>query len=609
MKIKNLNINEQKMHDIYLRKLLLNEIQGPLTNIPNIDKEWLKYYSEDQILADMPNDTIYNYMMKKNKNDLDNLAIIYFDKKITFKKFVEQIEQCAKSLKVKGIKPNDIVTLCMPNTPEALVIFYALNRIGAITNMVHPLSSQNELKNFVQEVKSKMIITVDSSYEKITNILEETDLEDVIVVSPSDSMPSPLKQIYNLTKKEKIKDNEKTILWKDFMKLGLNEESIVDYPYEKDKVSVIIHTGGTTGKSKGVELTNDNFNSMVEQFILNESNFSRGDKMLTVMPIFHGFGLCSSIHLPLSQGVGLILIPKIDIKSIDKLINKYKPNHILGVPTLFKGIMNTVNRKIETGKLKNFDLSYLKYAVSGGDIVKDGFETELNNFLKKHGSQAKLAKGYGLSEAVAGVTFAYSNYNNQTTVGIPMIQTNIKIVKIGTDTEVENKVDGEICIKGPTVMNGYYNNEEETKKSLIDGWLHTGDIGHFDKGLLYFTQRKSNMIISSGVNVYPKEIEELIESHPAVSACAVIGIYHSYKNEVPKAYIVLKEGYSLSDDIKKEIEKMCKENLNKYSIPYDYEYCELIPQTLLGKISHSQLRDQEKNKIKVLEKNSINQRK
>lgn len=602
MKIQKLDVNEQKMRDIYLRKLLLGEIQGPLTNIPNFDKEWLKYYSEEQILADMPIDTLYNYMMKKNINNLDDIAIIYFDKKITFRKFDNQIEQCAKSLKAKGVKPNDIVTLCMPNTPEALVMFYALNRIGAIANMVHPLSSQNELKNFVQEVNSKMIITIDSSYKKIKNISNETNLEDIIVVSPSDSMPSPLKQIYNLTKKEKIKYGKETISWKNFMKLGKGKESIIDYPYEKNKVSVIIHTGGTTGKSKGVELTSDNFNSMVEQFILNESNFARGDKMLTVMPVFHGFGLCSSIHLPLSQGVALILIPKIDIKSIDKLMNKHKPNHILGVPTLFRGIMNTINKKIETGKLKDFDLSYLKYAVSGGDAVKEGFESEINNFFAKYGSQAKLAKGYGLSEAVAGATFAYADYNNSTTVGIPMVQTNIKIVKMGTDDEVENKVDGEICIQGPTVMKGYYNKPEETKNSLVDGWLHTGDVGHFEDGLLYFTQRKSNMIISSGVNVYPKEIEELIESHPAVSACAVIGIYHSYKNEVPKAYIVLKEGYSLTEDIKQEIEKMCKENLNRYSIPYDYEYCELLPQTLLGKISHSQLREQEKNKVKVLER-------
>lgn len=600
MRIKNLDVNEQKMRDIYLRKLHLGEIQGPLTNIPNVDKEWLKYYSEEQILADMPEDTMYNYMMQKNKNNLDDVAIIYFDKKITFRKFDNLIEKCAKSLKAKGIKPNDIVTLCMPNTPEALIMFYALNRIGAIANMVHPLSSQNELKNFVQEVNSKMIITIDSSYKKIKNISKETNLEDIIVVSPSDSMPFVLKQIYNLTKKEKIKYNNGTISWNEFMKLGKDKEPIIDYPYEKNKVSVIIHTGGTTGKSKGVELTSDNFNSMVEQFVLNESNFARGDKMLTVMPVFHGFGLCSSIHLPLSQGVALILIPKIDIKSIDKLMNKHKPNHILGVPTLFRGIMNTVNKKIETGKLKDFDLSYLKYAVSGGDAVKEGFESEINNFFAKYGSKAKLAKGYGLSEAVAGATFAYADYNNSTTVGIPMVQTNIKIVKMGTDEEVENNVDGEICIQGPTVMKGYYNKPEESKNSLIDGWLHTGDIGYFEEGLLYFTQRKSNMIISSGVNVYPKEIEELIESHPAVSACAVIGIYHSYKNEVPKAYIVLKEGYSLTEDIKQEIEKMCKENLNRYSIPYDYEYCELLPQTLLGKISHSQLREQEKNKVKVL---------
>lgn len=597
------DVSEENLRDLYLRQLLIGGIQGPLTNIPNVDKEWLKYYTNEQILAEMPKETLYQYMIRKNLNHLDDtLAIIYFGKKITFKQFDKLIEDCAKSLKAKGIQSNDSVTICMPNTPEAIVMVYALNRIGAIAHMVHPLSAENEIKNYVLNIDSKMILTIDSSYNKIKNIVNETNLKDVIVVSPSDSMPNPLKTIYNLTKKEKIEYKDKTISWKKFMKLGVNENEIVDYPNEKNKVSVILQTGGTTGTSKGVELTNDNFNTMVEQLMLNESNFERGDKMLTVMPVFHGFGLCSSIHLPLSLGVTLLLIPKIDIKSIDKLMNKYKPNHILGVPTLFKGIMNTINQKIESGKLKDFDLSYLKYAVSGGDANKEGFEKKVNAFFAKHGSNAKLAKGYGLSEAVAGATFATGEYNNPTTVGIPMIKTNIKIVKMGTDEEVQNNVDGEICIQGPTVMNGYHNNPEETQNTLINGWLHTGDIGHFENGLLYFTQRKSNMIISSGVNVYPKEIEQVIEMHPAVSSCAVIGIYHSYRNEVPKAYVVLKEGITLTDEIQHEIDKLCKMNLNKYSIPFTYEYCESLPQTLLGKISHLKLREQEDEKTKVIKK-------
>jgi len=591
-KIANLSVNEQKLRDLYLRDLALGKVQGPPTGYASIDKPWLKYYSEEQILADMPADTIYNYMFKKNLDHLDDDALIYFGKTISYRSFKSKIDECAKSLLAKGIKANDIVTLCMANTPEALIMFYALNKIGAVANMVHPLSSENEIKNFVNEVDSKMIVTIDSSFNKVSKIMDETNLKDVIVVSPSDSMPSYLKFLYNLKNKIHSKSDERILMWKDFIALGKNKKDVEEYKFKKDKVSVILHTGGTTGKPKGVELTNENFNCMVEQFILNANNFERGDRMLAVMPVFHGFGLCSSLHLPLSQGVAAVLIPKIDIKTIDKTLNKYKPNHILGVPTLFKGIMKVIGEKLESGELKKFDLSYLKYAVSGGDAVLPAFETDINRFFALCGSKAKLAKGYGLSEVVAGITFAYDDYNREESVGIPMVQTNMKIVHPGTDEEVLDGESGEICIKGPTVMKGYYKNIEESNKSLIDGWLHTGDMGTFKEGILYFDQRKGDMIISSGVNVYPKEIETIIETNPAVSACAVIGIYHPYKGEVPKAYIALKDGYEYTKELEEEINTTCKNNLNKYSIPASYEFREVLPQTLLGKICRSDLRDE-----------------
>ena len=602
-KVANLSVNEEKLRDLYLRDLALGKVQGPPTGYASLDKPWLKFYTEEQITADLPENTIYEYMFKKNNDHLDDLALIYFGKKITFRTLKREINKCARSLREKGIKEDDIVTLCMPNTPEAVIMFYALNKIGAVANMVHPLSSENEIKNFINEVDSKMVITIDSTLSKVASIADETNLKDVIVVSPSDSMKFPLKQLYNLKNKVKLNDDKRYSRWNDFIALGNLKEDVEAVPYKKDKVAVILHTGGTTGKPKGVELTNDNFNCMVEQFFLNADNFERGDRMLTVMPVFHGFGLCSSLHLPLSQGVAAILIPKIEIQSIDKLLNKYKPNHILGVPTLFKGMMSVINKKIESGKLKDIDLSYIKYAVSGGDAVLPNVETEINRFFARHGSKAKLAKGYGLSEAVAGVTFAYDNYNNAESVGIPMAQTSMKVVVPGTDEEVRIGETGEICIKGSTIMKGYYKNEEETADALQDDWLHTGDMGYFNEdGILYFSQRKGDMIISSGVNVYPKEVESVIETNPAVAACAVIGIYHPYKGEVPKAYVALKDGFEYSEELEEEIKKTCKDNLNRYSQPASFEFREKLPETLLGKVSRSELRNEEKAKVLTLQK-------
>lgn len=595
-KISRLTKKEAQLRDLYLSKLAKGEMQGPPVGYPSIDKTWLKYYSDINIQKEMPKMSIYDYMMKKNRSHLSDNAINYFDKSITYREFDELIDKCAKSFIKSNIKEGDIVTICMPNTPEAVISFYALNKIGAVANMIHPLSSQNEIRNFINEVDSKMIITIDASYNKVVNIADKTKLEKIVLVSPADSMPIITKVLYGITQnKKKLLKNNMTIGWSTFIKNGtLDKNEIIEQAkYRNDRLSVILHTGGTTGNPKGVRLTDDNFNSMVEQFISAADNFERNDKMLTIMPVFHGFGLCSSVHLPLSAGVTVILIPKLDSKKLDKLIIKNKPNHIIGVPTLFKGIINNE-------KLDKADLSFLKYIVSGGDLVKDSLESNINDFLSKHNSISKLSKGYGLSEAVAGATFAYDDYNKIGSVGIPMIATNIKIVQPGTTDEVQSGQVGEICISGPTVMQGYYNKEEETKYTLKDGWLHTGDLGYYKDNILYFAQRKGNMIISSGVNVYPSNIEQVIEMHDAVATCAVIGISHSYKIQVPKAYIVLKDGYTLTEEIKQEIESLCKKNLNVYSVPYEYEFRDKLPRTLLGKVSHTQLKEEEKQKVKKL---------
>lgn len=584
---------QQKLRNLHLRKIALGEVFEPFTGKPSIDKKWLRYYSEEQIMAEMPEMTIYDYMMKNNQKNKNETALIYFGNKISFKQLEKAIDNCAKGMIKNGIKEDDIVTICMPNTPEAVIAFYALNKIGAVANMIHPLSGQNEIKRYLSEVNSKMIITMDMAYEKVLNIVDQTKVEKIVAVSASDSMPFALKKLYPLSKESiKLKKHEKTIKWNELIKDGKKDKKkLKPSEYKKNKLSVILHTGGTTGTPKGVMLTDDNFNCMVEQFLINENNFKRGDKMLTIMPVFHGFGLCSSIHLPLSVGVTAILVPKLGAKKhqLDELLKKYKPNHLIGVPTLFKAMM-------KNKKMANMDMSYLKYVVSGGDLVKDALESDINDFLREHNANVKLSKGYGLSEAVAGVTFASNGYNKENSIGIPMVATNIKIVKKGTEEEVKENEVGEICIQGPTTTIGYYNNEKETKETLKDGWLHTGDLGYCDNGIFYFNQRKGNMIISSGVNVYPSNIEKVIESHEAVESCAVIGIHHSYKIQVPKAYIILKEGYEATEELKNELEHLCKKNLNVYSVPYSYEFREKLPQTLLGKISHKQLEEEERIK-------------
>lgn len=595
--VNKLKVDNEKIRKIQAAKIARGEAFGPIAEKLSIDMPWLKYYSDEAIMAEMPKMKIYDYMMKNNKTHVNDVALYYFGKKITYKRLNILIDLCAKSMLKNGVKENDIVTICMPNTPEAVISFYALNKIGAVANMIHPLSGQVQIRDYLNEVNSKLVITMDMVYDKILNVVDETSVNKIVSVTAFDSMPFVMRKLFKFTKNyKKMKSNSKMIRWKSFINEGKSRKNIeAESKYEEDKLAVILHTGGTTGISKGVILTNDNFNSMVEQFLIGANNFERNDKMLTIMPVFHGFGLCSSIHLPLSVGVSAILIPKLDVKNFDKILNKYHPNHIIGVPTLFKSMLNN-------NKLNNIDLSYLKYVVSGGDLVKDFLENDINEFLRKHGSSVKLCKGYGLSEAVAGVTFAANDYNQPSSIGIPMVDTNMKIVKPGTDEELKQGEIGEICIKGPTIMKRYYQNDNETNSSLINGWLHTGDLGYYSNGVFYFSQRKGNMIISSGVNVYPSNIEHVIEDHEAVSSCAVVGIHHPYKIQVPKAFIILKDGYEGTVELKKELEDLCKKHLDVYSIPYSYEFRENLPQTLLGKISHKELSEEEIIKTKTYKK-------
>ncbi|SDZ81189.1 long-chain acyl-CoA synthetase [Pseudobutyrivibrio sp. ACV-2] len=599
-------LNEELLRTIYHKDLLDGKILGPIPNYPEEAEEYLKYYTKSELMLNMPSKTMYQYVYDNNIGNEQLIAIYYFGTRITFKEFFNKINHCANALLNNGIKIGDIVTVIMPNTPEALYMIYALNKIGAVASMLHPLSSQNEMRDYINEEESDIVLVIDSSYEKLKNVENQCCAKKIIVTSPEDSMDIKTKigyKLLNIKKGEKkVHLGKKAISWKSFMADG-NDTNVATVCNDKNDFSILLRTGGTTGVSKAVKLSNDNFNSMVEQLMTAIKSYNAGDKFLSIMPVFHGFGLCSSIHLPLSHGVGTILIPKPDIKSMDKLFNELHPNHMVGVPTLFKGFMKVVNNNISNGKLKDFDLSYVKNIVSGGDASEEGYVDSVNNFFKKHGSNATLVNGYGLTEAVAGVTFSYDSCSEG--CGIPMTHSKLKIVNQRTGMHLENGQIGEICVKSPCVMQGYYKHEDETKNTIIDGWLHTGDIGYITNGILYFVQRKSNMIISSGVNVYPSEIEKIINMHPSVQTSAVIGINHPYKQEVPKAFVVLKPGCIMNEGIKEEIDQLCRRNLNKYSIPYEYEFRDRLPETLLGKINLKALTDEEKTRSTIKPKAAI----
>ena len=563
---------------------------------------WAKYYSKKEMNLDIPNISIYQYLKNKSleNNYNDNVALEYFGTKITFGELFRKIDKTARALRSQGVRRGDVVTVLSANIPEALYSFYALNKIGAVANMVHPLSGENEIKEALQRYSTAMLIAMDVSYEKIKNILSDTEVYKTIIISAKDSMNPLLKIGYEITQGHKVekpkKSNKNYMYWKDFIATGENYtgDKVAEIT-KRDTPAVILHSGGTTGTPKGIVLSNGNFNAAAIQAGTVMSSVTCQDSVLAIMPIFHGFGLSVSINDVLSLGAKVILIPTFKAGEFDKLLTKHKPSILVGVPTLFEALMS--NERME-----NVNLAHVKLIVSGGDTLNKARIKKLNDFLHDHGANASLLQGYGMTEAVAAVCIDPQFAQRPGTIGIPFPSNYIKIVKPGTHEEADIDEDGELCICGPTVMLGYYNNEKETNDALHihdDGnvWLHSGDIASMDKdGYITYKQRLKRMIVTSGYNVYPSQIEEVIERHEAVMDCSVIGIPHPYKVEVAKAYIALKQGYKDTPKLREELLELCKKNLAAYSVPKEFEFRKSLPKTLIGKVDFRKLQQENMEK-------------
>ena len=562
------------------------------------NEPWLDYYSREERSIKFTNKSIYNYMKDSVGDDLDYIALNYFDNRISYNEFFQNIDIAARALRSHGVKEKDIVTICLPNMPEALYVFYACNKIGAIADMVHPLSSPEQIKFYLNENKSRFLFLIDFNYDKFKDVISETLVYKTILVSPKLSMPLGLSLGYTLTrslflKRPKLNDID-FMSWKDFMIKGVAYSKEFTADVKKDDIAVILHSGGTTGTPKGIMISNYSFNALAQQSGVNVIDVRPKDKIVTILPIFHGFGLGVCVHTPLCLKVETILMPEYDANRFYKIWKNDRPEVILGVPTLWEGMMN--NKKFD-----NVNMSQLKYMVSGGDYLSVAAETKINEFLHKHGAHVNIYKGYGMTESVAATCYTFPGTNEPGSIGIPMVGNTYKIWDPETDTEKAIGEEGEIIVNGPTLMSGYLNNPKETKQVLRKHngklWLHTGDIGYISaNGVVYYTQRLKRMIVVSGFNVYPSMIEGVLESHPAIKKACVIGIPHPYKMHVPKAFIVLNEGFKWNGSLEKELKELCKKQLAVFSVPKEFEVRKDLPKTLYNKIDYKELEKEENNK-------------
>lgn len=557
----------------------------------NYDRSWLKYYNEN-ILPNIeyPDKNMYQ-MVEFVGSKLPNVnALEFMGLQLTYKELLDLIDCCTQSLVKLGIKRGDNVIVCLPNIPQTTIVFYAINKIGAVSNMIHPLSAPKEIEYYITLSDSKYAFTTDFVFKNFEKIKDNVHLEKIIVCGVQDYLDHLKRFGYWLLsgrKTPKIPERDNIIWWKDLIKEGRNGQ-FSDFPkIRKEDPAAILYTGGTTGKQKGVVLSNLNFNALALQ-TGSQADVEINDKMMCIMPFFHGFGLGVSMHTALCFGGNIILVPKFTVDDFAKTFSKHKPEFIAGVPTLFTALTRSKT-------MINSDFSCLKGVFSGADTLPNDIKTQFENFIGERGANVKIREGYGLTETVTASCLTPPNEYRFGSIGIPFPDTLYKICKVDTQESCLPDEDGEICISGPSVMIGYYKEKEETDLVLqkhADGhiWVHTGDLGSMDKdGFVYFKQRIKRIIKSSGYSVFPTQIENVLIDHEAVANCCVMGVPDSYQIEKIRAYIVLEEDYKYSSDLENELLVRCKEYLSKWSIPREFVFRKELPLTKVGKIAYADL--------------------
>ena len=568
---------------------------------------WIDYLGDLPASLEYFDGTMFDAVNEIAKKYPNNVAFDFMGKPTTYKKLVERIETCARALKTIGIREGDKVTIAMPNCPQAIYLFYAVNLVGGIANMIHPLSAEKEIEFYLNESKSVTAITLDQFYHKFEHIRNNTNVVNIIIASIKDELAHPIKAGYMLTsgrKIAKIPDDAPVIRWKEFMKMS--KHCFYNYKVSKksEDPAVILYSGGTTGITKGIVLTNRNFNALGQQVIAANPMFKPGDKMLAAMPVFHGFGLGVCIHTMLSHGGRCVLVPRFTPKSYAKDLMKYKCNFIAGVPTLYEALLRLPG-------MEKADLSCLKGVFSGGDSLSIELKKKLDKFLEEHKASIKVREGYGTTETVTACCLTPSHMSKEGSIGLPFPDTYIKIVEPGTDKELPYGEEGEILLAGPTVMKEYMDHPDETAQTLrthSDGltWVYTGDLGKMDdQGFVYFKGRAKRMIVSSGYNIYPAQLENILDAHELVQMSCVIGVPDEIKIQKVKAFVKLASGVEANDETKQLLLEYCKKNIAKYAMPYDIAFKDDMPKTLVGKVAYRVLEEEELKNIKEKEPSAV----
>ena len=600
---------------------LVTDLLNKITGIPSKDRIWLKRSKKASVKLPDSHLSVYDYIYECNKNNLDDVAleydplIDYSSTKITYRKLFKMIETATKAYMELGVKKGDIVTVCLPSFVENIVNFYALNRLGAIANQIHPLASKDEVKFYLEEAESKIFVSYDGNFDNFKDVVEELNIEKVIMVDATNLVSTKNKAMilydkYKNLRKEKnislmsfIKETSKTkaypssryISFKDFMKIGKHNKEVIVNTFN-DACS-LTHTSGTTGKSKGVLSSNYGFNEMVRQIAEETPVLEREDKELLVLPPYPLYVLCNNVHMCLARGINIVVVPKVDYQNIHKYFMKHKITAVQGIPSTVMSMLN--DKGFEEN---NVDLSTIKFIVAGGGALASETLKKANNFLHKHNCKYNVTVGYGMSEMGSCAVCTFDENDEFGTVGRPLNDTNIKIVNPETKEEVGYNTAGEIWLSGPCRMLGYYKNEEATDKLFVkeydkDGneivWVRTGDIGMITPtgNLKYIGRDKRiTMIVDIKTNTVSKVSNDYVEDilignygTAVIPNCVVVSVPNEETLNALKAYVVVKDSPADYSEIVTEMNKKCEEILRDNSRPIEYVFVDKIPETKAGK--------------------------
>jgi long-chain acyl-CoA synthetase len=559
-------------------------------------KPWLRFFGPVPSKLSYPDATMYGVVHERAGAQPDAAALVFLGKRMTFAELDERIIRISRGLAAEGLKPGDRVLVCLPNVPQAVIVFYALNRLGAVPAMIHPLSAPAEILTFTRQAACTWAVTLDAFYPRFAEMEGEGLFRRTLVCSIPDHAGALVSVAFGLTQGRKIPpvpDRPDIIKWKDLdQKAQSAPELTHPDPLKREDMALILFSGGSTGKSKAIMLSSLNCNVLAAQTNAAGGPILPGECMLSILPMFHGFGLAVGIHTILKYGGTCILVPKFTSDGLAKLIRKYGPQYLAGVPTLFDALA-------ANPRFRRTPLACFKGLFSGGDTLGKETKERFEAVLKKNGGTVPLREGYGLTETVTANILMPRDHYRERSIGVPYPDMMAKVVRLGTTEEAPAMEDGEICVSGPSLMLGYMNDPEETAAAVRthpDGlvWLHTGDLGCMDAdGFLYFKLRMKRIIKTSGVSVYPSNIEEVLSAHPAVRLSCVIGIPHPSKVQVPKGFVTLNEGWKASSELERELIELCKKQLTPYSCPRCIEFRDRLPLTVVGKVHYRKLEEEE----------------